>query len=264
MSEAKTERIQKAIGYEFKDEQLLTRSLTHSSHAYETDALHPEDNELLEFLGDSVVGLVAAEFYYAAFPHWSEGELSKLKSSATSTAALARLARKIKLDKAVRLGRGEERSGGRKKNSILAGSFEALAGAVYLDGGFDAARSFVGRLLTSSLKAVRSESFEINNSKSALQECLQRSGSPAPTYRLLSESGPAHERTFVVELAVGDQILAKAKGPSKKTAEQKAAEKALKSHFGRKMKRISPEAFLIKNPSGPRSDGAEGRSRKRS
>lgn len=249
MSDTKTERLQKVIGYEFKDKGLLTRALTHSSHAYEMSAVNPEDNELLEFLGDSVVGLVTAEFYYAAFPHRSEGELSKLKSSATCTAALARLARKIKLDKVIRLGRGEERSGGRKKNSILAGSLEALAGAVYLDGGYDAARSFVGELLTSSLKAIRAESFEINNSKSALQECLQKSGSPAPTYRLLSESGPAHERTFVVEVAVGEKILAKAKGPSKKIAEQKAAEKALKTHYGRKMKKISPEAFLIK-PSG--------------
>lgn len=245
MAGLKSERLEKVIGYVFTDRGLLTRALTHSSHAYEASPSCPEDNELLEFLGDSVIGLVTAEFYYAAFPGRSEGELSKLKASATSTVALARLACKIKLDKTVRLGRGEERSGGRKKNSILAGSLEALAGAVFLDGGFDAARSFVGGLLRASHKPIREESFEINNSKSALQEWLQKAGRPAPTYRLLLESGPAHDRTFVVEVALEDKPLAKARGASKKIAEQKAAEKALKAHFGRKMKRISPEAFII-------------------
>jgi ribonuclease-3 len=241
----KPERLEKLIAYAFADKRLLDRALTHTSHAYETDPDRPEDNELLEFLGDSVVGLVTAEFYYAAFPERSEGQLSKLKASATSTVALARLARRIKLDKAILLGRGEERSGGRKKNSILAGSLEALAGAVYLDGGFEAARAFVGGLLRDSLKPLRGEGLEINNSKSALQERLQKSGRPAPDYRLISESGPAHDRTFVVEVVVEGRTLAKARGASKKLAEQRAAEKALKAHLGRRMKRISPEAFLI-------------------
>jgi len=245
MKTVKCARLEKAVGHAFKDPGLLTRALTHSSHAYETSPDRPEDNELLEFLGDSVIGLVAADFYFAAFPGRNEGELSKLKASATSTLALAQLARTIKLDKAILLGKGEEKCGGRKKVSILAGSFEALAGAVYLDGGFDAARRFICGLLRSSLKPIRSETLTVNNSKSALQEICQKAGLPAPDYRLVSEKGPAHDRTFVVEVRLGDKVLARSKGLSKKSAEQQAAEKVLKAFFGRKIKRISAEAFVI-------------------
>jgi len=245
MKALKREHFEKVIGHVFKDPGLLTRALTHSSHAYETNPDHPEDNELLEFLGDSVIGLVTAEFYFAAFPGRNEGELSKLKASATSTLALSQLARAIKLDKAILLGKGEEKCGGRKKVSILAGSFEALTGAIYLDGGFDAARRFVCGLLRSSLKPIKSETLTINNSKSALQEICQKAGLPAPDYRLVTEKGPAHDRTFVVEVHLGAKVLAKSKGPSKKSAEQKAAEKVLKAFFGRKIKRISSEAFVI-------------------
>jgi ribonuclease-3 len=241
----KLERVEKAAGHSFTDAGLLERALTHSSHAYESRAGAPEDNEQLEFLGDSVVGLIAAEFFFRAFPERSEGELSKLKASATSTLALAQLAKSIKLDKAILLGRGEEKSGGRRKVSILAGSFEALVGALYLDAGFDAAKAFVSGLLAASLKPIKSGSLTISNAKSALQEICQKAGLAAPCYRLLSEKGPAHHRTFVIEVDLGDKVLAKSKGASKKAAEQAAAEKALKSFFGRKIKRLSPEAFLI-------------------
>jgi ribonuclease III len=239
------ERLEKAVGYAFKDRGLLTKALTHSSYAYEIQPEHPEDNEILEFLGDSVVGVVTAEFTLSAFPGRNEGELSKLKASTTSTLALSQLARSIKLEKAILLGKGEEKSGGRKKASILAGAFEALAGAVYLDGGFEAAKRFLCPLLGSSLKTIKSETQTINNSKSALQEICQKAGLPAPAYRLVSEKGPAHDRTFVVEVRLRDKVLAKSKGGSKKNAEQAAAEKALKTYFGRKIKRISPEAFVI-------------------
>ena len=245
MNAMKREHFEKAIGHIFKDPGLLARALTHSSRAYETSPDNPKDNELLEFLGDSVIGLVTAEFYFTAFPRRNEGELSKLKASATSTLALSLLARAIKLDKAILLGKGEEKCSGRKKVSILAGSFEALAGAIYLDGGFDAARRFVCGLLRSSLKPIKSETLTINNSKSALQEICQKAGLPAPDYRLVTEKGPAHDRTFVVEVHLGAKVLAKSKGPSKKSAEQKAAEKVLKAFFGRKIKRISSEAFVI-------------------
>jgi ribonuclease-3 len=239
------DRIQKTAGYDFRDPELLRKALTHSSHAYEARPEAPEDNELLEFLGDSVIGLATAEFYFRAFPGSSEGELSKLKASATSTLALSRQARRVKLDKAILLGRGEERSGGRSKGSILAGAFEALIGAVFLDGGYDAARTLIHRLLLPTLKPIRTESFEINNYKSALQEILQKSSQPAPCYRLITEKGPEHKKTFTVEVLIGDRPLAKAKGASKKIAEQRAAEKALKSYLGRKMKEISPEAFIV-------------------
>lgn len=241
----KLESLEKLAEHAFADRSLLEKALTHSSHAYEARAGEPEDNEQLEFLGDSVIGLIAAEFFFRAFPERSEGELSKLKASASSTLALARLAKAIKLDKAVLLGRGEEKSGGRKKVSILAGAFEALTGALYLDGGFETAKAFVGGLLEASLKPIRSESQTISNAKSALQEICQKAGLAAPLYRLVSEKGPAHRRTFVIEVSLGEKVVSKSKGASKKAAEQAAAEKALKSFFGRKIKRISSEAFLI-------------------
>ncbi len=239
------ERLEKTVGHEFRDRGLLAKSLTHSSHAYESCPESPDDNERLEFLGDSVIGLIAAEFFLLAFPERSEGELSKLKAAASSTLALAQLARTIKLDKLILLGRGEEKCGGRKKVSILAGAFEALTGALYLDGGFDAAKAFVCGLLESSLKPIKSKSLTINNAKSALQEICQKAGLSTPVYRLVSEKGPAHRRTFVIEVSLGEKVVAKSKGGSKKAAEQAAAEKALKSFFGRKIKRISPEAFVI-------------------
>ncbi|HVP90217.1 MAG TPA: ribonuclease III [Terriglobales bacterium] len=241
----KPDRVEKAAGYAFRDPELLRRALTHSSYAYEREPGDPRDNELLEFVGDSVVGLATAEFYYRAFPGRSEGELSKLKALATSTQALARLARKVRLDKAVLLGRGEERSGGRAKRSILAGAFEALVGAVYFDGGFDAARDLVQRLLSPTLAPIKGESFEINNPKSALQELFQKAGLPAPAYRTLAAKGPEHRRTFTVEVLAGDRPLAKAKGPSKKSAELSAARKAVKASLGRKMKELTPDAFII-------------------
>jgi ribonuclease-3 len=241
----KPDRIEKTTGYTFNDPDLLKKALTHSSHAYENQPHVPEDNELLEFLGDSVIGLATAEFYYRAFPDRSEGELSKLKASATSTLALSRQAQKIKLDKAIFLGRGEEKSGGRAKISILAGAFEALVGAMFLDGGFTAARSFINRLLAPTLEPIRTESFEINNYKSALQEFFQKSDLPAPTYITVMAKGPEHRKTFTVEVLAGERVLAKAKGASKKNAEQKAAQKALKGYLGRKMKAISPEAFIV-------------------
>jgi len=240
------DRLQRTIGYSFVDPGLMQRALTHSSHAYEDKPEAPEDNELLEFLGDSVIGLATAEFYYHAFPGRGEGELSKLKATATSTLALAKQARKVRLDKAVRLGRGEEKSGGRAKASILAGAFEALIGAVFLDGGFEAARSVVQRLLAPTLEPLGEARFEINNYKSALQELLQSSGLPAPEYRTLTAKGPEHRKTFTIEVLVDGRAVAKAKGASKKNAEQKAAQKALKAFHGRKMKEITPEAFIIK------------------
>ncbi len=247
---AKLAKAEKAVPYVFKDASLLARALTHSSHAYESQPESPADNELLEFLGDSVVGLVAAEFYYEAFPDRTEGELSKLKSSAASPLALSKFAQKIHLERYILLGRGEEKSGGRKKISILAGAFEALVGAIYLDGGLEDARAFVRRFLVPTLEAIKTEAFEINNYKSALQEYLQKAEMPAPSYRTVTERGPAHNRTFVVEVYCHEKRLAKAKGRSKKNAEQRAAQKALKGFLGRKMKEFSAEAFIVEAEDG--------------
>jgi len=240
----KLEDLEKKIGHAFKDKTLLEKALTHSSYAYEREADKAADNELLEFLGDSVVGLAAADFFYSAYPDLTEGDLSKFKSTATSTLSLSELAKKLNLDKAILLGRGEEKSGGRKKKTILADVFEAVVGAVYIDGGFETAKAFISRLLSSSFKPIHREFF-INNYKSALQEMFQKSDLPSPTYDTLTEKGPAHKKTFVVEVRLGDRSLAKAKGLSRKSAEQQAAQKALKTILGRKMKVLTPESFIV-------------------
>ncbi|HEX2694563.1 MAG TPA: ribonuclease III, partial [Acidobacteriota bacterium] len=171
--------LEKRLGYAFKERGLLEKALTHSSSAFERPGA--KDNELLEFLGDSVAGLAVAHHFYAAYPDLAEGELSKLKSTASSTLSLSEFAHKLKLDKAMLLGRGEEKSGGRGKRTILAGVFEAVVGAIYLDGGFEAARAFIAKVLASSFRPIREE-FLINNFKSALQEAFQKDGLPSPSY----------------------------------------------------------------------------------
>jgi ribonuclease-3 len=236
------DRLEKRLGYAFKDRGLLEKALTHSSFAFEKPGA--KDNELLEFLGDSVVGLAVAHHFYEAYPGLAEGELSKLKSTASSTLSLSEFAHKIKLDKAMLLGKGEEKSGGRRKRTILAGVFEAVVGAIYCDGGFEPARAFIARALAASFRPIR-EDFLINNFKSALQEAFQKEGLPSPSYRTVVEKGPAHDRTFVVELSARDRVLAKAKGHSRKAAEQAAAQKALKTMLGRKMKILTSETFIV-------------------
>ena len=235
------------LGLRFREPELLTLALTHSSFAYE-NAGQTRDNERLEFLGDSVIGLISAEAFYGIYPQSNEGDLSKLKSSTTSTAALARCARTIGLDALLKLGRGEEKSGGRTKDTILAGVFESVIGAIYLDAGYAAARDFFLPLVLPSFKALQKGApFEINNYKSALQEFLQKEGLPAPQYKMVRTIGPDHRKEFVVEVLVNRTSLAKATGSSRKSAELKAAEKALKSFFGKKIKDLTPDTFIFKD-----------------
>jgi ribonuclease-3 len=238
--------LEKKIGISFRDKGLLKRALTHSSFAYEQQPPTLPDNEVLEFLGDSVVGLVTADFFCSAFPGSAEGDLSKFKSAAASTLSLSQLARKIRLDRYLLLGKGEERSGGRMKKTILADGFEALVGAIYLDQGYEPARQFLLPFLRESYKETDSQKFLINNFKSALQEHFQKESLPAPEYKTVTSIGPDHRKTFIVEVYLGPYPLAKAKGLSKKSAEQLAAKKALRSLLGKKMKVISPETFMIK------------------
>jgi ribonuclease-3 len=240
------ERLEKRLGYRFKNPDLLVRALTHSSFAHEKGLGPDADNELLEFLGDSVIGLFAAEFVFKAYPGLAEGELSKLRSSATNTSALADLARKIKLDRHLFLGKGEEKSGGRKKDSILADAFEALAAAVYLDGGHEAAGGFLTALFRKGLDKVQAPSFEVNNFKSALQEHLLKQGMGLPDYRVVKESGPPHKKRFEVEVACAGRPLASASGSSKKSAEQKAAAKAFRRLSGKKTLTLPRGNFVIK------------------
>ncbi len=239
-------QIEKKAGHVFSRKDLLLEALTHSSYAYEKRGTSGRNNEILEFLGDSVIGLVTADTLLSLFPGHSEGELSKLKSLLTSTASLASFAEKIKLNKALLLGHGEEKSGGRKKNTLLAGVFEALAGAVYQDSGYQGARSFLRPFLDQALKKIQSGPGLVNNYKSALQEWLQKGSRPAPEYRTISSDGPQHRKVFVVEVFCGDKRLARAKGGSIKDAEQKAAQKALKDRLGRKMRALPGEIFWLK------------------
>lgn len=237
---------EKKLGYTFKNKDLLLQALTHTSFAYENQSDDISNNEVLEFLGDSVLGLVIADFLCSSYPDLSEGELSKLKSAAASTSALDYFAKKLRLDKCVRLGKGEEKSGGRKKKNILAGTYEAVIAAIYLDGGIENASVFIRRNLVPLFKRINVEKFFVDNYKSALQEHLQKENSSAPYYKTVTTKGPDHKKSFVVEVFSDRKLLAKATGSSKKEAEKKAAQKALKSLFGRKIKSLTSDTFLYK------------------
>lgn len=241
----KTKIFEKKLKYRFQDSSLLQYALTHRSYAYESQE-DLTDNEILEFLGDSVLGLVIADFLVTAYPGVSEGELSKLKSTVASTSSLSSFAKNIKLDRHILLGKGEEKSGGRKKKTILAGAFEALIAAIYLDGGFHEAKSFVLGHLKPFFKKINAEKFFINNYKSALQEYFQKESLPAPNYKMVTTAGPDHKKQFTVEVFMRKRSLAKAIGNSKKEAEQKAAQKALKTLLGRKMRVFTDDTFLLK------------------
>jgi len=242
----KLDLIEKKLGYNFKNQQLLRQALTHSSYAYEHLNEKIQDNEILEFLGDSVVGLILADHLRQAYPNLREGQLSKLKSALVSTNSLSTLSRKLGLDKEILLGKGEEKNKGRKKKSILAGAFEALIGAVYLDSDFETSRQVLRALINKYFKKLPQDNFLINNYKSALQEHFSQQKLPAPVYRTVTESGPEHEKVFTVEVCSGEKVLAKAKGHSKKSAEQKAAQKALKKLLKSRFQVFSEEAFIVK------------------
>ena len=232
------------------DSDLLKVALTHRSFAYETQEEDITDNEIFEFLGDSVLGLVVADFLVTNYPGVSEGELSKLKSTVASTSSLSLFAKNIKLDRHILLGKGEEKSGGRKKKTILAGAFEALIAAIYLDGGFHEAKSFILDHLKPFFGKINVKKFFINNYKSALQEYFQKESLPAPNYKMVTTKGPDHKKQFTVEVFLKKSSLAKATGRSKKEAEQKAAQKALKSLLGRKMRVFTEDTFLLKKKRG--------------
>jgi len=240
------EQCEKKIGYTFQDKDLLLKALTHSSFAYENQNDDISDNEVLEFLGDSVLGLVIADFLCLSYPDLSEGELSKLKSAAVSASAHNFFAKKLRLDRYLRLGKGEEKSGGRKKKTILAGLYEAVIAAIYIDGGIDNASVFIRRDLVPLFKKINVKKFFVDNYKSALQEHLQKENSSAPFYKTVTTTGPDHKKNFVVEVFSDHKLLAKAKGNSKKEAEKNAAQKALKSLFGRKIKTLTSDTFLYK------------------
>ncbi len=218
------------LGYRFRDVGLLEHALTHRSRAHEDASGGVIDNESLEFLGDAVLGFVIADMLFQRFPTHSEGYKSKVKASIVSSASLTRLAEKIDLGRFVLLGRGEEKTGGRRKHAILADSFEAVIAAIYLDGGIESAREFIvsrfGPLLADAGDQAAEAEFTADW-KSALQEWLQAAGQGLPKYRLASVEGPDHRKRFDVEVLVSGQPTGRASGRSKKDAEQQAAKAAL-------------------------------------
>jgi ribonuclease-3 len=218
--------LEAAIGYRFQQPGRLERSLTHSSHREVRDA-GAGDNERLEFLGDAVLGLIVSEYLVARFPDWSEGKLSKSKGRLVSARSLQAAGQRLELGKHLRLGRGEDKSGGREKRTLLADAYEALIAAVYLDGGLEAALRFVRSSLLDPVVGQQAETLAAPDHKSALQEWLQRRGMRAAEYRVARESGPDHAKTFMVEVRWGGRTLAGSEGSSKKEAEQLAAERAL-------------------------------------
>jgi ribonuclease-3 len=218
--------LQRRLGYRFRDVGLLEHALTHKSKAHEDATGGVFDNESLEFLGDAVLGFVVADLLYREFPHFDEGQKSKAKAALVSTTALAELGQKIGLGAYLLLGRGEEKTGGRQKQALLADGCEAVIAAIYLDGGIDAARDCILQELAEEIEHVRSPDF-LRDFKSALQERLQASGRPLPDYEVTAELGPDHDKRFHVTVRVQGEVLASSEGRTKKEAEQAAARQAL-------------------------------------
>ena len=215
-------QLQDVIGYYFKDESLLAHALTHSSYANEKGTLG--SNERLEFLGDSVLGFVTAEFLYHTMSKLPEGELTKRRAAEVCEKSLFRFAEEIRLGDYLLLGKGEERTGGRERPSILADAFESLIAAIYLDGGIEPAKKFILRFISAADIAAE----PITDYKTKLQEIIHKNPEEHLDYAVVGESGPAHDRFFEVEVHLNSNVIGRGTGKSKKKAEQQAAREALR------------------------------------
>jgi ribonuclease III len=213
--------IEKKLGYEFRESKLLKTALTHSSYANETSV---ESNERMEFLGDAVLGFIVARVLYDLFPDAAEGKLSKMRSAIVSRMNFAHFAKELKIDKQILLGKGEENTGGRKRQSNLAGAFEAVIGAIFIDGGYKKVYRIVTRLLKNCLNG-NEEIFR--DYKTRLQEVAQRQFKKVPKYKVVLEEGPPHDKCFHVEVKLGRKCFGKGIGRNKKQAEQAAAKEGL-------------------------------------
>ncbi|MES1254218.1 MAG: ribonuclease III [Acidobacteriota bacterium] len=219
--------LQAAIGYRFRDRGLLEHALTHTSRANEDATGGVVDNESLEFLGDALLGFVVADVLFHEFPDFDEGQKSKVKASLVSTTTLGRQAERLGLGDHLLLGRGEEKTGGRRKQALLADGYEALIAAIYLDGGIEHARAFVVREFAPLVGDVRRHGGAGQDYKSALQELVQLRHAQLPEYRLVGTAGPDHRKRFQVAVVVNGDVMAEADGSSKKEAEQEAARLAI-------------------------------------
>lgn len=211
--------LEDTIGYSFKDKNLLLLALTHSSYANEHKKSRKGNNERLEFLGDAVLELTISDYLFHRYPNQDEGKLTKLRSSLVCEYTLSICAKDISLGKYLLLSRGEESTGGRERDSILSDAFEAIIGAIYIDGGFDKAVAFIQENL---LKDVEDKQL-FYDAKTILQEMVQSEGLGKLSYKLTAEEGPAHNKEFTVKVQIGDKEYASGQGKSKKSAEQIAA-----------------------------------------
>jgi ribonuclease-3 len=218
--------LQKKLRIKFKNKALLEQALVHSSYINENPGITEGDNERLEFLGDAVLGLIIAEELYKRFPQFSEGEMTRVRSSLVRQDALSRLAKSIKLGDYLYLGKGEEGGGGRDKPANLSGALEALTAAIFLDRGLAVTRKFVLRLMSKKMAKALSRGVKADY-KTRLQETMQAKWQLKPKYRVIEAVGPAHDRRFTVEVMGGDSVLGRGSGKSKKAAETEAARIAL-------------------------------------
>jgi len=221
------EELEARLGYAFRDSALLARALTHRSHRDAGSARLAADNEQLEFLGDAILGFIVSDALCALFPTLSEGKLSRIKANLVSARHLRRVAERLELGRYLRLGPGEEKTGGRQKQALLSDALEAVVAALYRDGGLEPARRFVELFLLEGLRESGAEPLARADYKSTLQEYLQARRLPAARYDMVQTRGPEHRKTFTVELWAGERWLARGEGATKKAAEQQAARQAL-------------------------------------
>lgn len=218
-----TGELEKQIAYQFKNKMLLKQALTHSSYANEQKIKKNGDYERLEFLGDAVLELISSEFLFKEHPNMPEGKLTKLRSSLVCEPALAQCAKELDLGSYILLGKGEEATGGRKRDSIISDVMEAVIGALYLDGGFQAARDFIHKYILSDME----HRILFYDSKTVLQEMIQTKPNQVLVYELIDEIGPDHNKEFVVEALLNGKKIGFGQGKTKKAAEQKAAYEAI-------------------------------------
>lgn len=225
---ANISKLESVIGYTFKDKSNIILALTHSSFANENKALKLYNNERIEFLGDAVLNVVISEYIYNNYKDLSEGELTKLRANIVCESSLMKCANKIGLGKFLLLGKGEEASGGRERASMLCDVFEAVIGAIYLDGGMESAKAFIFRqmksLIENSVKV-----FSFADYKTRLQEIVQKSTATKIRYVVVEEKGPDHDKVFVINVKVNNKVVGVGEGKSKKEAEQNAAKDAIES-----------------------------------
>lgn len=220
---ANINELEEKIGYCFVQRSLLRQALTHSSYANEKHMKRFSDNERLEFLGDAVLEVTSSEFLYNTYTNMPEGDLTKFRASIVCEPTLALCARELELGKYLLLGKGENLTGGRNRNSILSDAMEAVIGAIYLDGGFEKAKEFIHKFILTDVENKKL----FYDSKTSLQEIVQGHYKDSLQYVLLNEEGPDHDKTFQVEARIGDKVLGQGSGHTKKAAEQEAAYQAL-------------------------------------